>query len=59
VVQTSKIVAVQPPWRFPRRLQCEGRTVRENTVRPAGDAEAETRLRESLKRAAPQPYCFG
>jgi hypothetical protein len=58
VVQTSKIVAVHPPWRFPSRLQCDGRTVKENTVRPVGEADAETRVRESLKRAEPQPYCI-
>lgn len=30
VVQMSNIVAVHPPCRFPRRLQCEGSTVKRN-----------------------------
>jgi hypothetical protein len=55
VVQMSKTVAVHPPWRFPRRLQCEGRTVKRNTVRPAGEAVAETKSRESWKKVEPQP----
>ena len=56
VVQTSKIVAVQPPWRFPRRLQWEERTVKRNTVRPTGEEEAERSFREWWKRSAPQPW---
>ena len=57
-MQTSKIVAVHPPCKFPSRLQCEGRTVKENTVRPVGEADAETRVRESWKSAEPQPWCL-
>jgi hypothetical protein len=55
LVQMSKTVAVHPPWRFPRRLQCEGRTVKRNTVQPAGEAVAETKSRESRKKVEPQP----
>jgi hypothetical protein len=57
VVQMSKIVAVQPPWRFPRRLQWAAETVKEKVVRPGLD-EAERRVRESRKRVEAQP-CGG
>lgn len=43
VVQMSKSVAVQPPWRFPRRLVCSGPTVNENVVLDIGAAVAERR----------------
>ena len=54
VVQKSKMVAVQPPCRFPRRLHWEGSTVNEKVVEP-GSAEADMSLMSLRRREAPHP----
>jgi hypothetical protein len=54
VVQKSKMVAVQPPCKFPRRLHWEASTVKENTVVP-GLEEAEMSLISLRRRVAPHP----
>lgn len=49
-VQKSKRVAVQPPWRLLRRLQCWGSTVKlKRTLGWGCSSEAETSLRLGKK----------
>lgn len=56
VVAKSNMVAVQPPCKLPKRLQCSGPTVKRKIVRPMGEEEEDRRVRCFGKRRCPHPW---